>query len=59
MTRQKERHPRQETAARFASELKGTPFKQLTRDEATTLAALCAAIGLVAVLMEGVMRAWQ
>ena len=59
MTRQKERHPRQETAAQFTSELKGTPFKHLTRDEATTLAALCAAIGLIAVLLEGVMRAWQ
>ena len=59
MTRQKERHPRQETAAQFASELKGTPFKHLTRDEVMTLAALCAAIGLIAVLMEGAMRSWQ
>lgn len=59
MTRQKARPILQDRAAQFASELKGTPFKHLTRDEATTLAALCAAIGLVAVLMEGVMRAWQ
>lgn len=59
MTRQKERHPRQETAAQFASELEGTPFRHLTRDEAMTLAALCAAIGLIAVFLEGVMRAWQ
>ena len=59
MTRQKARPIRQDRAAQFASELKGTPFEHLTRDEAMTLAALCAAIGLVAVLMEGVMRAWQ
>lgn len=53
MTKEKARHPRQETAARFAESVKGTPYGKFTRKQAFALAAFGLSYVIAVVLLEG------